>query len=115
MLSYLLSYGYTYASEKRIPYMPAHSGGASLDLLWASGSLLFSVHYESLRYADTENLTELQPQLLLNAVLNQRIGRHLEAYGALRNILNKSYNSFADYPMPGFTFTLGIRARFYDH
>jgi vitamin B12 transporter len=115
MLSYLLSYGYTWASEKRIPYMPAHTIGGSLDILWSSGSLLLAAHYESLRYADTANLTELEPVFLLNATLNQKFGRHLTAYGALRNILNRTYVSFADYPMPALTMTLGMRLQFEDN
>ena len=114
MLSYLLSYGYTYASEKRIPYMPAHTAGASLDIPWSSGSLLFAVHYESLRYANTSNLTELEPRFLFNAALNQKFGKYLAAYGVVRNILNKSYQSFEGYPMPGITVTLGIRVQFGD-
>jgi vitamin B12 transporter len=115
MLSYLLSYGYTYASEKRIPYMPAHTIAGSLDIPWATGSLLISARYESLRYADTANITGLEPSFLLNATLNQRFGKYLSTYGTLRNILNKSYESFADYPMPGLTLTLGMRVQFEDN
>ncbi|MDR2435032.1 MAG: TonB-dependent receptor [Treponema sp.] len=114
MLSYLLSYGYTWASGKRIPYMPVHAVGGSLDIPWSTGSLLISGHYESLRYSDTANIGELPPQFLLNAAVNQRFGKYLSAYGSLRNILNKSYESYADYPMPGTTFTLGMRVLFAD-
>jgi vitamin B12 transporter len=116
LLSYLLSYGYTYASDKRIPYMPQHTIGASLELPWKisgyGGFLLISGHYESLRYADTANLTRLKPYFLLNANFNQRIGKNLTAFAIARNILNTSYESFADYPMPGITVTIGMKLNY---
>jgi vitamin B12 transporter len=120
LLSCLLSYGYTWADEKRIPYMPMHTIGASLDLSWGAkdsqgtsgskaGSLIISGHYESLRFANTSNITELAPYFLLNVNVNQQIGKNLAAFAAARNILNTSYESFDDYPMPGITVTLGVR------
>ena len=107
--SYLLSFGYTFASNKRIPYNPEHTIGGSLDIGWGSGSLLISAHFESRRFHDRANLIVLQPHFLLNAVFNQNITGNLTIFGSLRNILNTSYESFYDYPMPGITLTLGIR------
>lgn len=115
LLSYLLSYGYTYASDKRIPYMPQHTAGFSLTLPWErgfrgyGGSLTLSGHYEGRRYADTVNLTSLKPYVLVNANLNQGIGKNFSGFAVLRNILNQSYESFDDYYMPGLTVTVGIR------
>ena len=110
--SYLLSYGYTFSSGKRIPYMPEYTLGAALDIAWSGGALLLSAHYESLRYADTANLSPLEPPFLLNAVVNQELGRRFTAFCVLRNLLNRSYESFSAYPMPGLTITLGINASF---
>jgi len=110
LLSYLLSFGYEFADNKRIPYSPAHTTGVSLEVPWGLGSLLISGHYESLRYDDRANLTQLKPHFLLNAAVNQKIGKNFTVFGVLRNILNESYQSFNDYPMPGITLTLGIRA-----
>jgi len=116
LLSYLLSFGYDFASDKRIPYNPMHTIGASLDILWETGSLLISGQYESLRYQDRPNLVELQPHFLLNANINQKIGQKIgksfTLFGVARNILNTSYQSFYDYPMPGITLTLGIRMQY---
>jgi vitamin B12 transporter len=114
LLSYLLSYGYTYASDKRIPYMPLHRAGLSLSLPWNAGSpehrgsLVISGHYEGPRFADTANLTTLTSYVLLNATVNQALNKHLGAFVSFRNILNQSYESFNDYYMPGLTITLGI-------
>jgi vitamin B12 transporter len=118
LLSYLLSYGYTYASDKRIPYMPQHTVGFSVNLPWErgfrgyGGALSLSGHYEGPRYADTVNLTKLKPYFLLNANLNQGIGKNFSVFAVLRNILNQSYESFDDYYMPGLTVTVGMRVNF---
>jgi outer membrane receptor protein involved in Fe transport len=112
--SYLLSFGYTVNSNKRIPYNPEHTIGASLDFIWgnsaaSSGSFLITGYYESLRYNDRANNTALNPYFLLNATVNQKAGKNLTVFGTLRNILNTSYESFYGYPMPGITLTLGMR------
>jgi len=112
LLSYLLSFGYDFSSDKRIPYSPVHTIGASLELLWKTGSVLFSAHYESIRFDDRPNLVELKPHFLLNASVNQKIGKNFAIFGTLRNILNKSYESFYDFPMPGISLTVGVRAEF---
>jgi len=115
--SYLLSFGYDFASDKRIPYNPEHTIGGALDVSWivssiGSGSLLISAHYESLRYEDRENVTEMPPHFLLNATVNQEINSTIMIFCSLRNILNMSYESFYAYPMPGITLTLGIKVQF---
>jgi vitamin B12 transporter len=115
--SYLLSYGYTYTSDKRIPYMPLHTIGASLDIPWQAGSLgpgslLVSGHYETLRYGNTANTTKLDPYFSLTVNINQKLGRYLTAFGIVRNALNTYYESFEDYPMPGLSITLGVRMNF---
>jgi vitamin B12 transporter len=118
LLSYLLSGDLDVAADKRIPYMPAHILGFSVDIPWNSGSprregsLSVTGRYESSRFADTGNLIKLDPYVLLNMTVNQRIGKNITAFGSLRNILNTQYVSFAEYPMPGITFTAGLRVNF---
>jgi vitamin B12 transporter len=113
-VSWLLD-GAGFAANTRIPYMPEHTLGLSLDIPWHTGSsrregsLIISGRYESFRFADPGNLIRLAPYVLLDLTANQRIGANMSAFGSLRNILNTSYVSFADYPMPGLTFTLGLR------
>jgi vitamin B12 transporter len=107
--SYLLSFGYGFYSDKRVPYNPEHTIGGSFGIFWDSGSFLVSGHFESVRYDDRANLKVLKPYFLLNAAVNQKIGERFSAFAALRNILNTSYESFYDYPMPGITLTLGCR------
>jgi vitamin B12 transporter len=118
LLGYLLSYGYTWESDKRIPYMPMHTLGLSLDIPWTianggrAGSLVISGHYETLRYADTANRTALDPYFLLNININQELTGNLAAFLTVNNALNSSYESFDSYPMPGVTFTLGMKINY---
>jgi len=111
LYSYLLSFGYTFASNKRIPYNPVHTIGSSVNFYWETGSLLVSGIYESLRYHDRANLIKLNPNFLLNASVNQELSKGITLFCSLQNILNTSYESFYDYPMPGITLTLGLRAK----
>ena len=112
LLSNLLSFGYDFSSDKRIPYMPVHTIGASLEVPWNTGSLMITAHYESLRYVDRPNITTLDPHILLNISFNQKLGKHFTLFSSLRNILNQSYESFYDYPMPGINLTIGVKMKF---
>jgi vitamin B12 transporter len=109
LMSRLLSYGWTWDAEKPKPYMPAHTMGASLEIQWETGSLMVSGRYESARDTSSRNRSSLPPYFLLNANVNQKIGESLAAFMTLRNILNASYQSLVDYPMPGIAMTVGIR------
>jgi vitamin B12 transporter len=114
-LSYLLSYGYTWSSGKRIPYMPVYTAGASLDFPWnsantaASGSLMLQGRWESVRYTNTSNITKLMYPFILDFTLNQKTGEYFTVFAVGRNLLNKPYESFSGYFMPGATLTLGLR------
>ncbi|MDR2518091.1 MAG: TonB-dependent receptor [Spirochaetaceae bacterium] len=111
-ISWFLTDSLTFADSLRIPYMPAHILGGSVDIQWGSGSLRISAHYESLRYADTGNHMALDPYCLLNITVNQNIGKHLTFFAVVRNGFNQLYTSFAEYPMPGISCALGVRFQF---
>jgi vitamin B12 transporter len=110
--SWLLNGDLDFAHSFRIPYMPAHIIGGSIDLAWKTGSLFVSAHYESTRYADTTNKMPLDPYCVINTTVNQKVGKHLIFFASLRNILNAQYESFAGYYMPGISLVCGIRAGF---
>ena len=109
LLSFVLYYGYTFSSNKRIPYNPEHLLNGSLEFFWQSGSFLVSGQFKGRHYHDTANLISMKPVFLLNAAINQRLGKNFIFFGSLNNILNLSYESFYGYPMSGISFTLGIR------
>jgi vitamin B12 transporter len=107
--SHLMAFGFTFADNRRIPYTPMHTVSFSLDFPWETGSLIISGHFEGTRYADRPNLIALEPYFLLNASYSQRIGQNLTLFGSVRNILNRSYESFHGHHMPGISLTLGAR------
>jgi vitamin B12 transporter len=117
LLSYILTEDFTFASNIRMPYMPDHAFSAAIEARWNTvsgkqGSVRLSGHYTGARYTETLNVIRLKPYVLLNATINQRITAHVTAFLVLRNILNVSYVSVQDYPMPGFTATVGVKAGF---
>jgi vitamin B12 transporter len=97
--------------------MPMHIAGISLELPWKSknkelpGFLVISGHFESTRYGDTQNIIELDPNFIVNLNFNQALNKNIAAFASLRNLLNAHYVSFADYPMPGITMTIGINIK----
>ena len=113
-LSWLLSGELTFNDGLRIPYMPMHTAGVSLDFPWKSGrnklrgSLNISGHFESARYTDTVNYRKLDPYFLLNITYNQKLNKNIGIFGKINNVLNTSYVSFIDYPMPGISLSLGM-------
>jgi vitamin B12 transporter len=112
-LSWLLGNGLGFGDNVRIPYMPAHIFTTSLELPWKAGGLpgsfTVSGRFESSRYADTGNNITLDPHFTLDLVFNQKVNKNAAVFGIVRNALNAHYVSFADYPMPGLTFTTGLR------
>jgi vitamin B12 transporter len=118
LLSWLLGDTTGFADKLRIPYMPQHILGFSAVFPWRTGSpgreasLSVSGRYEGFRFADTGNLIRLDPYFLLNMTVNAGINKNITAFGSFGNILNTQYVSFAGYPMPGITFTLGLRMNY---
>jgi vitamin B12 transporter len=96
------------ANNRRIPYMPTHMAGFALEGGWGRGLIIVSGHFESARFSDTANARELAPFFLLNLNIRQKIG-DLTLFCVVRNILNVSYQTFVDYPMPGVSATLGVK------
>jgi hypothetical protein len=110
-LSWLLNEGLSFEDALRIPYMPTHIAGGVVDLMWRTGSVMVSAHWESRRYADTLNEMALEPYCLLTVTVNQDIGKYVSVFFVVRNALNELYTSFAEYPMPGMNMTAGVRVR----
>ena len=117
-MSWLLSGDLEFSDNKRIPYMPVHTLGASLELPWRTankklpGSMIIAGRFESLRYVDTGNNVELDPLFLLNMTYNQMLNKNLGLFGKINNALNTYYFSYAEYPMPGINLTLGVDWQF---
>jgi vitamin B12 transporter len=112
LLSRLLNGNLKFSDGMQIPYNPEHAAGISLDILWKTGNVRISGHFEGARFAETKNIIKLDPYVLLNMNFNQKLNKNLAIFGSVRNILNTHYVSFADYPMPGITLTVGMKMNF---
>ncbi|MDR2718699.1 MAG: TonB-dependent receptor [Treponema sp.] len=110
--SWLMNGDLDFENSFRIPYMPTHIMGGTVDLAWETGSVFISAHYESTRYADTMNQMILEPHCVVHATVNQKTGKYLTFFASLRNILNAQYESFASYYMPGVSLVIGVRSKF---
>jgi vitamin B12 transporter len=117
-MSWLLTGDLAFEDDKRIPYMPVHTLGASLELPWKTtkkklpGSFAVSGRFEGQRYADTANYRELAALFLLNFALNQKLNKNINIFGKVNNALNTRYFSYIEYPMPGISLTAGLRMEF---
>jgi len=110
--SWLLNDDNDFENAFRIPYMPTHIIGGTIDLAWKTGSIMFSAHYQSTRYADTTNKMPLESHCIAHVTLNQKTGKNLTLFASLRNIFDANYESFASYHMPGISFVCGLRGKF---
>ena len=117
-MSWLLTGELTFKDNKRIPYMPVHTLGASLEIPWKTaknklpGSLVVSGRLEGARFVNSANTIKLDPVFLANIVYNQKVHRNIGIFGKISNALNTSYVSYADYPMPGINITVGLNMNF---
>jgi vitamin B12 transporter len=108
----LLYSNFTFKDDKRIPYSPEHTASAALEFLGSTYSLGLKLYYEGARYSDMANYSLLDDFLLLGANFTKDFGAHLTLFASLNNILNTSYETIASYPMPGASFTIGLKVKF---
>lgn len=92
-----------------IMWTPDFTGSVIFSL--NAGFAVFSVDasYTGKRYTDNLNVTYLKPYFLLNAGMDLTIWEHCIPYLKVNNILNESYESIPDYPMPGISIQLGLK------
>jgi vitamin B12 transporter len=109
MPSYLLSYGFNFASNKRIPYMPLHTAGINASLFWKSGDASLLTHFESKRFGDTTNLKSNKAFFTADINVTQKVNSTLAMYFVIKNLFNVRYEYFEDYTMPGISLTVGIK------
>jgi vitamin B12 transporter len=112
MPSYLLSYGFNFASNKRIPYMALHTAGINASLFWKSGDASLLTHFESDRFGDTNNLKSNKAFFTADINVNQKINSMFAMYFVIKNLFNARYEYFEDYTMPGVSLTVGIKLNF---
>ncbi|GHU31086.1 hypothetical protein FACS1894172_05410 [Spirochaetia bacterium] len=111
LLSYLLSGSFQFSDSLRMPYMPAHTAGFSLEISGPKFSFTVTGHYESTRFTETTNTIRLAPFFILNLGYTQTIHSNFSVFARINNLLNTRYFSQYDSPQTGFTLTIGAKLR----
>jgi vitamin B12 transporter len=117
LLSYLLSYGYTFESDKRVPYTPLHTFGFGVTVNWNpgkeySGNINFTGHYESDRFTDTLNIGTISQFFTFDVSFNQNFYKIFTFYTVIKNAFNNHYFLVDGYPMPAGSVTIGIKINY---
>lgn len=73
-------------------------------------SLMVSGNYTGKRYTSNMNNEWLDPYFLLHLTMELRTFSHVTPYLKLENLLDTSYVSVKNYPMPGRSLTVGVKA-----
>ncbi len=117
LYSYVLNSGgvaYSLADDIRAGYAPIHSLDVGLVLEFGATKLGINARYVSQRYSGVEGepgTTSLDPYLLLNVQLKQRLGDRWSMTLEGKNLLNQVYQSLDGYPMPPLSFWTGVELR----
>jgi outer membrane receptor protein involved in Fe transport len=96
-----------------IPYQPQWAGSARLDYMDSAGwrASLQWLHVGK-RYADVRNLTRLGSTNVFNLRLEKQADLHTEYFLEARNLFDKDYCFWANYPERGRDIRGGIRLRY---
>lgn len=100
---------------KQLPYIPRHSGSASLRASWRDWSACMRLQAYSERFTMSSNEATLTGRLAPYAVCNLYIDRRLNLFGldwmakiAVNNLFNSDYQTVLSRPMPGINFEFFI-------
>ncbi|MCK4906963.1 MAG: TonB-dependent receptor, partial [Spirochaetes bacterium] len=97
------------AGLSRLPYTPLHKVNASADIKISKAVISTSIDYMDVYYTSTANSTKLSDVFLLNMGVNLYLSETYRMGAAFNNILNKNYQFFEGYPMPGFNFKVYVK------
>mgnify|MGYP000144317464 FL=1 len=118
-VSISINYTYLKATDQKeykgkfLPYHPQQS--ASWSVVYGinkSFRLRINGQIVGKRYTDRENLNTLPPYSLLGFDALWRIKENLQVFVSGNNILNEEYEQIQNNPMPGATYTGGIKINF---
>ncbi len=64
------------------------------------------------RFADADNNSKVKSFFVFGLSVSKKFKQGLTCFSSIDNILNRKYQVIRDYPMPGFSFTGGLKAEF---
>ncbi len=105
----LLDKSNKYTYKKRIMWTPDFTGTAQAIVDFKKFDFSVSAQYTGKRYKSNMNIGFLEPYTLINLDLNLKLWQKVLVYFKADNILNESYQSIEDYPMPLSSLTVGCK------
>lgn len=109
-----VEYLYNYLLEgmnkgNRIMWTPDWTGGISVAYDGKNFYAGLDGSYMGKRFTENNNVFYLRPYFLLNATVEYRFPKFVKIYARAENILNETYVSVPDYPVPKASLTVGVR------
>lgn len=97
---------------KKIMWTPDFTAGFSAVYNNDDFNLILEGNYVGKRYTSNLNVYFMEPYFLVNACGELKCWKNVAPYIRLDNIFNTKYQAVENYPMPGFSMTLGAKLRF---
>jgi outer membrane cobalamin receptor len=111
--------GYTYMrakdadTRKYLIYQPRHKADCSLKYKGSHGLVCeLKGQFTGKRFHDAENTIEVKRFYTVGFNVSKKCKSGVTYFAAIDNLLARKYNVIQDYPMPGFSFTGGLKAEF---
>jgi outer membrane cobalamin receptor len=111
--------GYTYLRAKDnkthtyLIYQPRHKFDCAVRYT-APDDLTVELNgrYTGQRYHDAANTIKMKDFFIFGARISKKIKKTMTVFAQIDNMLNETYQSIRDYPMPGFSITGGLKVEF---
>ena len=100
---------YTYG--KRIMWTPDLIFSVITSLNLKIARISAEVNYTGKKYTSNLNTVFVNPYCLVNLSGELTAIKHFSPYFRIDNLFNADYEAIPDYPMPGFSLTVGIKTK----
>ncbi|MDD5282470.1 MAG: TonB-dependent receptor [Candidatus Omnitrophica bacterium] len=114
-----LNVNYTYLmakdkdTHKYLVYQPKDKVDAALKYHDHNGlTVELKGQFTGIRFADASNNTKVKSFFVLGLSASKKFKSGITCFAYIDNLLNQKYQVIKDYPMPGFSFTGGLKAEF---
>jgi outer membrane cobalamin receptor len=114
-----LNLNYTYLmardakTHKYLVYQPRNKVDTSLKFHDHNGlTMELRGQFTAQRFADAGNNTKVKNFFVFGISVAKKFNQGFTCFGSIDNLFNRKYQVINDYPMPGFSFTGGLKAEF---
>lgn len=114
-----LDIGYTFLAakdektHKYLVYQPEHKIGSSLKYNDHNGlTVELKSQFTGIRFGDEDNAIKVKSFFVLGLSVSKKFKSGLTCFTYIDNLLNRKYQVQSGYPMPGFSFTGGLKLEF---